>query len=48
MKYNIKKVNMKIDVDFLQFMWPMRHFLVICGDINDKTNIIAVSFCMPV
>lgn len=39
---------MKIDVEFLQFMWPMRHFLVTCGDINDKTNIIAVSFCMPV
>ncbi len=39
---------MKIDVEFLQFMWPMRHFLITCGDINDKPNIIAVSFCMPV
>jgi flavin reductase (DIM6/NTAB) family NADH-FMN oxidoreductase RutF len=39
---------MKIEVEYLQFMWPMRHFLVTCGDINGKSNIIAVSFCMPV
>ncbi|NCO28441.1 MAG: flavin reductase family protein [Caldiserica bacterium CG02_land_8_20_14_3_00_36_38] len=39
---------MKIDVEYLQFMWPMRHFLISCGDINDKSNIIAASFCMPV
>ncbi len=39
---------MKIDVEYLQFMWPMRHFLISCGDINAKSNIIAVSFCMPV
>ena len=38
----------KIDVEYLQFMWPMRHFLITCGDIKRKTNIIAVSFCMPV
>lgn len=29
-------------------MWPMRHFLITCGDIERKSNIIAVSFCMPV
>ena len=29
-------------------MWPMRHFLITCGDIEEKSNIIAVSFCMPV
>jgi flavin reductase (DIM6/NTAB) family NADH-FMN oxidoreductase RutF len=39
---------MKIDVEYLQFMWPMRHFLISCGDIDHKSNIIAASFCMPV
>jgi len=39
---------MKIDVEYLQFMWPMRHFLITCGDIDKNPNIIAVSFCMPV
>ncbi len=39
---------MKIEVEYLQFMWPMRHFLITCGDIERKSNIIAVSFCMPV
>ena len=39
---------MKIDVEYLEFMWPMRHFLITCGDIEEKSNIIAVSFCMPV
>lgn len=29
-------------------MWPMRHFLVTCGDIESKSNIIAISFCIPV
>jgi len=36
------------DVEYLEFMWPMRSFLVTCGDIKRKSNIIAVSFCMPV
>jgi flavin reductase (DIM6/NTAB) family NADH-FMN oxidoreductase RutF len=36
------------DVEFLEFMWPMRHFLITCGDVNARANIIAVSFCMPV
>jgi len=39
---------MKIDVEYLEFMWPMRHFLVTCGVIEGKSNIIAVSFCIPV
>ena len=39
---------MKIEVEYLQFMWPMRHFLITCGNMGGKSNIIAVSFCMPV
>jgi flavin reductase (DIM6/NTAB) family NADH-FMN oxidoreductase RutF len=39
---------MKVDVEYLEFMWPMRHFLITCGDIREGSNIIAVSFCMPV
>jgi flavin reductase (DIM6/NTAB) family NADH-FMN oxidoreductase RutF len=39
---------MKVDVEYLEFMWPMRHFLITCGDIADRPNIIALSFCMPV
>ncbi len=38
----------KIDVEYLEYMWPMRHFLITCGVIQEKMNIIAVSFCMPV
>ena len=39
---------MKSDVEYLEFMWPMRHFLITCGDMQGNSNIIAVSFCMPV
>ena len=39
---------MKIDVEYLQFMWPMRHYLITCGHMEKKPNIIAISFCMPV
>jgi flavin reductase (DIM6/NTAB) family NADH-FMN oxidoreductase RutF len=39
---------MKTDVEYLEFMWPMRSFLITCGDIKGKSNIIAVGFCMPV
>jgi flavin reductase (DIM6/NTAB) family NADH-FMN oxidoreductase RutF len=39
---------MKVEVEYLQFMWPMRHFLITCGEMKEKPNIIAVSFCMPV
>lgn len=38
----------KIDTEYLENMWPMRHFLITCGDYEDKSNIITVSFCMPV
>jgi flavin reductase (DIM6/NTAB) family NADH-FMN oxidoreductase RutF len=40
--------RMKTDVEYLEFMWPMRHFLITCGDVAEESNIIAVSFCMPV
>ncbi|MBN1163809.1 MAG: flavin reductase family protein [Candidatus Krumholzibacteriota bacterium] len=39
---------MKSDVEYLEFMWPLRHFLITCGQIGRKSNIMAVSFCMPV
>ena len=39
---------MRIDVEYLEYMWPMKHFLITCGDIDGKSNIIAVSFCMPI
>lgn len=40
--------KMKTDVEYLEFMWPMRHFLITCGDIAGKSNIITLSFAMPV
>jgi len=40
--------RMKIDVQYLEYLWPMRHFLVSCGELAKKSNIIAISFCMPV
>jgi len=36
------------DVEYLEFLWPMRHYLVSCGETDGRSNIIAVSFCMPV
>ncbi len=40
---------MRLDVEYLEFMWPMRHFLITCGGgAGSSANIIAVSFCMPV
>lgn len=39
---------MKVDVEYLEFMWPMRHFLITCGSIEGNKNIITISFCMPV
>ena len=39
---------MKIQVEYLEYMWPMRHFLITCGNKSKKLNIIAVSFCTPV
>jgi flavin reductase (DIM6/NTAB) family NADH-FMN oxidoreductase RutF len=38
----------KVDVEYLELMWPMRHFLITCGSPQERPNIIAVSFCMPV
>jgi len=38
---------MKVDVEYLEFLWPLRTYLITCGDIASKANIIAVSFCMP-
>ncbi|MBN1425596.1 flavin reductase family protein [Candidatus Fermentibacteria bacterium] len=37
----------KIETDYLKYFWPMRHYLVTCGEPG-RANIIAVSFCMPV
>ncbi|HEK85849.1 MAG: flavin reductase family protein [Candidatus Saccharicenans sp.] len=39
---------MKVEVEYLEFMWPMRHFLITCGEFSGASNIIAVSFCFPV
>lgn len=38
---------LKREVEYLKYLWPMRHYLITCGS-NDHANIIAVSFCMPV
>ena len=38
----------KIEVEYLEYMWPMRHFLITCGTMQGEKNIITVSFCMPV
>ena len=37
----------RVKTDYLKYLWPMRHYLVTCGSAA-RTNIIAVSFCMPV
>ncbi len=37
-----------IDMEYLEPMWPMRTYLVTCGNVQGKANVIAVSFCMPV
>ena len=39
---------MYMDVEYLEYLWPMRHYLVTCGTMKGMSNIIAVSFCMPV
>lgn len=38
---------LKSKVEYLKYMWPMRHYLITCGNMENN-NIIAVSFCMPV
>ena len=37
----------RIQTEYLKYLWPMRHYLVTCGNA-EGANIIAVSFCMPV
>jgi len=37
----------KMDVEYLKYLWPMRHYLVTCAS-GGRANIIAVSFSMPV
>jgi flavin reductase (DIM6/NTAB) family NADH-FMN oxidoreductase RutF len=37
----------RIQTAYLKYFWPMRHYLVTCGNA-ERANIIAVSFCMPV
>ncbi len=39
---------MKIEVEYLEYMWPMRHYLVTSGRFDGKNTIAAVSFCWPV
>lgn len=39
---------MRVEIEYLEPMWPMRHYLITCGDVQGAANIIAVSFCMPV
>jgi len=39
---------MKTNVEYLELLWPMRHYLITCGDLASRANIIAISFCMPV
>jgi flavin reductase (DIM6/NTAB) family NADH-FMN oxidoreductase RutF len=43
-----KGASMKADTEYLEYMWPMRHFLLTCADAEGTPNIVAVSFCMPV
>ncbi len=39
---------MRLDVEYLEYMWPMRHFLITTGEMEGRSNIIALSFVMPV
>jgi flavin reductase (DIM6/NTAB) family NADH-FMN oxidoreductase RutF len=38
----------RTDVEYLEYLWPMRHYLITCSMSEGCANIIAVSFCMPV
>lgn len=38
---------MKVDIEYLEFLWPIKTYLITCGNAALKANIIAVSFCMP-
>ena len=37
-----------IDTEYLEHLWPMRTYLISCGESGAQADIIAVSFCMPV
>ena len=37
----------KTKVEYLKYLWPMRHYLLTCVS-DGRPNIIAISFCMPV
>jgi len=39
---------MKVDVEYLKYFWPMRHYMISCGSFGGEKNIITLSFCMPV
>ena len=32
---------MKKDVEYLEYLWPMRHYLITCGEMGGEANIIA-------
>jgi len=38
---------LKVDVEYLEFLWPLKTYLITCGDASSRANVIAVSFCMP-
>lgn len=38
---------MKIDVEYLEFMWPLKTYLITSGNIDNRANIASVGFCMP-
>ncbi len=38
---------MKVDVEYLEFLWPIKTYLITCGNMAAKANIVVVSFCMP-
>jgi len=38
---------MKVDIEYLEFLWPIKTYLITCGNAALKANIIAISFCMP-
>jgi len=45
---SLKRDTMKkVNTEYLEYLWPMRHYLITCGH-PEQSNIIAVSFCMPV
>lgn len=37
-----------VDVEYLEYFWPLRTYLITCGEAGAAANVIAASFCMPV